>query len=84
MNLGDWEMKKMSSISKKDKLEWENNLLSFKIPNGESNNEFLTYASRGESLFPGNSSLGNHYPWVNSSLGNHYPCGIVILKEPLG
>tara|TARA_B100000886_G_scaffold205633_1_gene142014 strand:+ start:309 stop:887 length:579 start_codon:yes stop_codon:yes gene_type:complete len=41
MNLGDWEMKKMSSISKKDKLEWENNLLSFKIPNGESNNEFL-------------------------------------------
>ena len=41
MNLGDWEMKKMSSISKKDKLDWENNLLSFKIPNGESNNEFL-------------------------------------------
>ena len=41
MNLGDWEMKKMSSISKKDKLNWENNLLSFKIPNGESNNEFL-------------------------------------------
>ena len=41
MNLGDWEMKKMSSISKKEKLEWENNLLSFKIPNGESNNEFL-------------------------------------------
>tara|TARA_B100000963_G_scaffold188185_1_gene163753 strand:+ start:266 stop:844 length:579 start_codon:yes stop_codon:yes gene_type:complete len=41
MNLGDWEMKKMSSISKKEKLEWENNLLSFKIPNGESNDEFL-------------------------------------------
>ena len=41
MNLGDWEMKKMSSISKKEKLDWENNLLSFKIPNGESNNEFL-------------------------------------------
>ena len=41
MNLGDWEMKKMSSISKKDKLDWENNLLSFKIPNGESNNDFL-------------------------------------------
>jgi len=41
MNLGDWEMKKMSSISKKEKLNWENNLLSFKIPNGESNNEFL-------------------------------------------
>ena len=41
MNLGDWEMKKMSSISKKEKLDWENNLLSFQIPNGESNNEFL-------------------------------------------
>ena len=41
MNLGDWEMKKMSSISKREKLDWENNLLSFKIPNGESNNEFL-------------------------------------------
>ena len=41
MNLGDWEMKKMSSIPDKEKLEWENNLLSFKIPNGESNNEFL-------------------------------------------
>jgi len=41
MNLGDWEMKKMSSITKKEKLDWENNLLSFKIPNGESNNEFL-------------------------------------------
>ena len=41
MNLGDWEMKKMSSISEKEKLNWENNLLSFKIPNGESNNEFL-------------------------------------------
>ena len=41
MNLGDWEMKKMSSISKKEKLNWENNLLSFKIPNGESNSEFL-------------------------------------------
>ena len=41
MNLGDWEMKKMSSISNKEKLDWENNLLSFKIPNGESNEEFL-------------------------------------------
>ena len=41
MNLGDWEMKKMSSIPEKDKLDWEKNLLSFKIPNGESNYEFL-------------------------------------------
>tara|TARA_B100000963_G_C22584527_1_gene652428 strand:- start:627 stop:1205 length:579 start_codon:yes stop_codon:yes gene_type:complete len=41
MNLGDWEMKKMSSIPKEDKINWENNILSFKIPNGESNKEFL-------------------------------------------
>ena len=41
MNLGDWEMKKMNSISESQKNEWENNLLSFKIPNGESNEEFL-------------------------------------------
>ena len=41
MNLGDWEMKKMSSIPIEKKLEWENNLLTFKIPNGESNEEFL-------------------------------------------
>ena len=41
MNLGDWEMKKMSSIPMEKKLEWENNLLTFKIPNGESNKQFL-------------------------------------------
>ncbi len=41
MNLGDWEMKKMNSISENQKKEWENNLLGFKIPNGESNEEFL-------------------------------------------
>ena len=41
MNLGDWEMKKMSSIPSKEKIKWENNLLSYKIPNGESNKEFL-------------------------------------------
>lgn len=41
MNLGDWEMKKMDSIPDDKKKEWENNLLTFKIPNGESNKEFL-------------------------------------------
>ena len=41
MSLGDWEMKKMNSIPMNKKLEWENNLLTFKIPNGESNDEFL-------------------------------------------
>ena len=42
MNLGDWEMKKMSSIPASLLSEWENNLLNFKIPNGESNQEFLS------------------------------------------
>ena len=42
MNLGDWEMKKMKEIPSFQKDEWENNLLSFKIPNGESNSEFLS------------------------------------------
>jgi len=41
MNLGDWEMRRMDSIPDEDKLEWEENLLTYKIPNGESNEEFL-------------------------------------------
>ena len=41
MNLGDWEMKKMGDIPKNMLEEWENNLLAFKIPNGESNSQFL-------------------------------------------
>ena len=41
LNLGDWEMKKMSSISRKEIEKWENNLLTYKIPNGESNRDFL-------------------------------------------
>ena len=36
MNLGI-EMKKMEDIPKNMLDEWENNLLAFKIPNGESN-----------------------------------------------
>ena len=31
----------MSSIPNDKRTEWENNLLTFKIPNGESNEEFL-------------------------------------------
>ena len=41
LNLGDWEMKKMSSIPKRLKDEWENDLMNFKIPNGETNEMFL-------------------------------------------
>ncbi len=42
MNLGDWEMKDRNSIPGDLINEWENNLLNFKIPNGESNKVFLS------------------------------------------
>ena len=41
LNLGDWEMKSKRSIPKKMVEKWEADLMSFKIPNGESNKEFL-------------------------------------------
>ena len=41
LNLGDWEMKPMSSIPKKDIKDWQENIMTFKIPNGESNKDFL-------------------------------------------
>lgn len=42
LNLGDWEMKPKESIESKLINEWENNLMSFQIPNGETNQEFLS------------------------------------------
>ncbi len=41
LNLGDWEMKPKNKISKKLVKEWEENLMTFRIPNGESNQDFL-------------------------------------------
>ena len=41
LNLGDWEMKPKNKISKKLVKEWEDNLMTFRIPNGESNQDFL-------------------------------------------
>ena len=41
IDLGDWEMKRFSEISKKEIKLWEENLLTYKIPNGETNNDFL-------------------------------------------
>ena len=41
LNLGDWEMKSKKTIPKEMVEKWENDLLGFKIPNGESNEEFL-------------------------------------------
>ena len=42
MNLGDWEMKKFSSIPEVEIRSWEEDLLNYKIPNGETNKEFLS------------------------------------------
>ena len=41
LNLGDWEMKKMKTIPKEEIFKWEENLMTYKIPNGESNKDFL-------------------------------------------
>ncbi len=42
LNLGDWEMKAKSNIPSKVIKQWEDNLMTFKIPNGETNKEFLS------------------------------------------
>ena len=41
LNLGDWEMKPKQSIESKLIKEWEDNMMTFKIPNGETNQDFL-------------------------------------------
>ena len=41
LNLGDWEMKSKQSIESKLIKEWEDNMMTFKIPNGETNQDFL-------------------------------------------
>ena len=41
LNLGEWEMKPKNKISKKLIKDWEDNLMTFKIPNGETNKDFL-------------------------------------------
>jgi|TARA_B100000287_G_scaffold433336_1_gene494809 alpha-ribazole phosphatase len=42
LNLGDWEMKPKKNIPSKVIKQWEDNLMTFKIPNGETNREFLS------------------------------------------
>ena len=42
LDLGDWEMKPKNKIPKKFIEEWENNIMTFHIPNGESNKDFIT------------------------------------------
>ena len=41
LNLGEWEMKLMSTIPKIEIKKWQENLMEYKIPNGESNKDFL-------------------------------------------
>ena len=41
LNLGDWEMKPKQSIESKLIKEWEDNMMTLKIPNGETNQDFL-------------------------------------------
>ncbi len=40
LNFGDWENKNIKQIPKEQLENWKNNIMSFQIPNGESNNEF--------------------------------------------
>ena len=41
LDLGEWEMKLMSTIPKVEIKRWQENLMEYKIPNGESNRDFL-------------------------------------------
>lgn len=41
LDLGDWEMKLMSTIPKIEIRKWQENLMEYKIPSGESNRDFL-------------------------------------------
>ena len=38
---GDWELMPFSKISRKEVQKWQENLMNYKIPNGESNSEFF-------------------------------------------
>ena len=46
LNFGDWENKNIKQIPKGQLESWKNNIMSFKIPNGESNNEFYQRVKR--------------------------------------
>ena len=41
LDLGEWEMKLMSTIPEAEIKKWQENLMEYKIPNGESNRDFL-------------------------------------------
>ena len=46
LDLGDWEMKLMSTIEKSEIEKWQENLMEYKVPNGESNKNFLKRLNR--------------------------------------
>ena len=41
LDLGEWEMKLMSTIPEVEIKKWQENLMEYKIPNGECNRDFL-------------------------------------------
>ena len=41
LDLGEWEMKLMSTIPEVEIKKWQENLMEYKIPDGESNRDFL-------------------------------------------
>ena len=41
LDLGEWEMRLMSTIPEVEIKKWQENLMEYKIPNGESNGDFL-------------------------------------------
>ncbi len=45
LNFGDWEMLRVDEITKKELEKWNDNLMNFKIPNGESNKMFFNRVS---------------------------------------
>lgn len=59
LHFGDWEMKSLLQIPKTEITEWERNLMTFQIPNGETNKEFFNrlsffcdeIVSRGKNVF---------------------------------
>ena len=50
LDLGEWEMKLMSTIPKVEIKKWQENLMEYKIPNGESNRDFLKRLNTNQEI----------------------------------
>ncbi len=78
LNLGDWELKKISSIPKQHIKQWENNILDFQIPNGETNKKFLDRLKR----FLNDSKQINQDLLVVTHAGSINGMISILTKEP--